>query len=50
MKTSVRAAVEAMFQPRASMSHNGSTVDKSRHFYEKVIKVKADVAGLLIFF
>jgi hypothetical protein len=31
MKTSVRAAVEVMFQRRASVSHSGSTVDKSRY-------------------
>jgi hypothetical protein len=29
MKTSVRAAVEVMFQRRASVSYSGSTVDKS---------------------
>jgi hypothetical protein len=28
MKTSVRAAVEVMFQRRASVSYSGSTVDK----------------------
>ena len=33
MKTTVRAAVEVMFQRRASVSHSGSTVDISRlHF------------------
>ena len=31
MKTSVRAAVEVMFQRRASVSHSGSTVDESRY-------------------
>jgi DNA phosphorothioation-associated putative methyltransferase len=31
MKTSVRAAVEVMFQRRASVSHSGSSVDKSRY-------------------